>query len=431
LTHIWLLIFSTHLKKSEVDATSAHIKMNPFRSSTAFPPSKYGEEDFTYFLEFKPKEARYEQQWLEKASDFSLVEKTNWQRFPLTPHTNEYDPKHLDIINLPLAIPGAGDVLCNDTLFIRHDDIKVFQALFQNRMSVLLGNPGIGKSWLHWPILLFFINPNVYQVLVKEDLPTLFQPKVVLRFTGGGERCTIWYLDERVVQDVRLGAFKPEDLASLFNSPTTLLLWEPEAGEPVVQIPWEGLDKMRIWATVSPNDGRYEKGFCMHGFGVKIFMPCPLPEELKYMGAYMKPNVPQLLTPLYEPKAIEDSIRRFGPFTRHVLPASKRAFETSMSNRSKAISGLTVDQRMAVMRLPTIESKEPKETKISHWFLKYEVDRSSPEAYFFPSVSMTFASEETLILAQDEFSRLSLQQLIQHFVDHHSHVSDVVDPLLL
>ena len=70
------------------------------------------------------------------------------------------------IVRLPQVVPEQ-DALCSDTLWVTGHDLSVF-AVIRNRLrkAILLGNPGIGKSWWQWQYLLYSMRPDVYRTLV-------------------------------------------------------------------------------------------------------------------------------------------------------------------------------------------------------------------------------------------------------------------------
>jgi len=70
------------------------------------------------------------------------------------------EPEHeyedtLDVIKLPLPIPGEMLSDAPQFLIIRPDEYALFKCFGIHKRCILTGNPGISKSWFQWKFILF------------------------------------------------------------------------------------------------------------------------------------------------------------------------------------------------------------------------------------------------------------------------------------
>lgn len=110
----------------------------------------------------------------------------------------------LDVFKLPLPIPTKELKHKSEFIFVRPDEYELFiQFGITNRRSILLGIPGISKSWFKCKFILFCYCPNIFNALwkseciekvpnfdtagsEKEDLhPRFFMPEMIVYTTGG------------------------------------------------------------------------------------------------------------------------------------------------------------------------------------------------------------------------------------------------------
>jgi hypothetical protein len=178
--------------------------------------------------------------------------------------------KTLGIIKLPLPIPFLLDTLSSDTLFIRPDNYAIFRDLHNKNKTILLGYPGIFKSWFQWKFILYWCRPDIYmdlhpiisnvneensrtpvakplkvEDLVLEDcMETLLncnRPVQIVRALYGQE--SYMFKDNTLYYRKH----DPVDL-KMFTNEKDVILWEPsESKNPVT---YDGVTA-RIIATVS------------------------------------------------------------------------------------------------------------------------------------------------------------------------------------
>jgi hypothetical protein len=73
--------------------------------------------------------------------------------------------QYLDVVRLPIPIPQELAATAPDFLFISPDDIALFRSITNNQRSVLIGNPGISKSWFQWKFIIFCFRQDLFELL--------------------------------------------------------------------------------------------------------------------------------------------------------------------------------------------------------------------------------------------------------------------------
>jgi hypothetical protein len=82
-------------------------------------------------------------------------------------YTDDDYKQTLDVVRLPIAIPHEDGEKAPDVLFIRPDDIALFRSITNNKRSILIGNPGISKSWFQWKFILFCYCQDLFELVVR------------------------------------------------------------------------------------------------------------------------------------------------------------------------------------------------------------------------------------------------------------------------
>jgi hypothetical protein len=89
-------------------------------------------------------------------------------RIPTPEPEHDFDER-LYVIKLPMPIPTEEYSPVPQFLFIRADELVLFDCFGRNRWSILIGNPGISKSWFHWKFILLCYRQDLYQQLRSNE----------------------------------------------------------------------------------------------------------------------------------------------------------------------------------------------------------------------------------------------------------------------
>ena len=236
----------------------------------------------------------------------------------------------IDVIRLnKLGVPW--ECLGPQKLFVRQFYPDLLSEIRENKRSVLIGNPGIGKSFFQYYYLARILNPSLFGPLPPDCYGSTTPPKIVIRQEGTAAM-TIFDIANRQAEIV---AGCPSTLLRCFDPETSLYLMEPEVS---MAEPFIGGLFIPTLATVSPNPARY-KEFCKNG-GIAMYMPVFTLPELLAIGKYLLENehVPELLQPEYSSEQITKRFHQFGGIFRHVLPVSLDYLDLCRSSQSEAIS---------------------------------------------------------------------------------------------
>jgi hypothetical protein len=333
-------------------------------------------------------------------------------------HVGAFDSMH--IVRLPVGIPEQFE-LGSNTLWVTGDDLAVLKVIRSLPRTILLGNPGIGKSWLQWQYLLYSLRPDVYTTLCDDHkFPTNSNkdpgapPSVIIRYEASAKEATVFFLSESkiCVHSIRSMAY-PHTLCKLLDAPDTSFLFEP--GEDTASpVPYLGLVKLSIIATVSPDQRRY-KEFQKHG-GIRVYLPCPSKAEILVFAACVRPLVSEGEKKCFEAKKIIYRIDKFGPFPRYVLAYSDSARRGFDENRNFAVDDLR-NNNAALQRLAALDTIEIQSNDISapvsHWFLCYHADRKHQYPYSDASKYLVVSSQSTLNLVREMRDHVELQTKIR------------------
>ena len=332
-------------------------------------------------------------------------------------HVGAFNVMH--IVRLPLCVP-AQDVLGSDTLWVTGDDLAVFSAIRRHRKAVLLGNPGIGKSWWQWQYLLYSLCPDVYVKLLKNtEFPFNHEncrefPSVIIRYDAYWKETIVFKLNDvsntsqsgsTVAVEMTNDASHLYSICKRLDQQHTVLLFEPGAAT-YSTVPYKGLINMSVVATVAPDERHYKEFVKNHG--LRVYLPCPSKPEIIAIAAFMRSHVTPLL-PLhgFETASVEKRIDTLGPFPRYVLADSrtKAGLADVGITRDQAVKGLHGQALQHLAQLSPIEiSSDTSRALVSHWFLCFEVNRSHVRPYFAASTYLVVSSKSTMEIVRSKYN---------------------------
>jgi hypothetical protein len=311
--------------------------------------------------------------------------------------------KSLDVIKLPVPIPDSHNMFLSDFLFIRPDEYELFRSVHTHnrRYTLMIGNPGISKSWFQYKFILLWSRPDIYLALTTQPLITTLQydsqvnkvfltgsvegnlkemesllgckrPKKILRTVGGVQ--SLLFQNNEVYYKEHL----PADL-EFFVTEKDIILWEPGAAENPVE--YDGINAS-ILATLSPNRKHY-KYYARQG-PQRLYMPCPSEIQLQLMGQVFRQSVKSCPQHVQVPdiNVIHQRYLRYGPYIRPVLmwrDTERITYEAEQHDDAKRLTAGTLQRLLG--------SKQHVETDGTVYFglsprlARYSVDRSTAVNY--------------------------------------------------
>ena len=311
----------------------------------------------------------------------------------------------LDVVKLPMAIPEYDVEYAPEFLFIRPDDYDLFFCMHLRRKIILLGNPGISKSWFHWKYLLFCYHPELYNTFKPkhdaqevdmsdknqkkpakrsgekklptitkipradkfDDIPTI--PEVVVR-TVSGTRSQIFVVNSN--DSVKVVKHSPQDLQDFTTSNMTIL-WEPSSKK--TEVEYLGI-MAQIIATLSPDIDRY-KEFAKNG-AKPLYLPCPSEVQLRLMGQIIRDaNVGNVLD-----ETIQGRIQTYGPFTRLILSPDESILMDYKASRSREMGALG-KFNLGKLLANIVDISGQDGTQFSHRIVRYMVNRNDDKMDFY------------------------------------------------
>jgi hypothetical protein len=268
--------------------------------------------------------------------------------------------------------------LSPDLLFVRDFYPDLLKEIRKSRRCVLIGNPGIGKSYFQFYYLARIMNPSLFGPLPPDCFGSTEPPRFVIR-QEGTRRMTIYDVVNRRAERVEGNR---GTLLDCFDPETSLYLMEP--AESRIEPHFASL-YLPTLATVSPDSSRY-KEFCKNS-GKAVYMPTFTLKELQAIGKYQldEGKVPQELKEEYSPEQITERFRRYGGIIRHVLPESIYYSKTCIENQKKAIKSCDAHALLV--------SQDLEDHDVSHFIMQYSVKWVNTERPFW-DISLDFVSDD-------------------------------------
>ena len=244
--------------------------------------------------------------------------------------------------------------LFHGTIFVRSFYGRLAKQLISKNWSILLGNPGVSKSWFQWYLLYCIANKcGCYD--------STESPKVIVRQVASNLMTYYFPLSEEAYES-RTDPF----LLRQLDQRATLYLYEPGSR---LSGPFHDTYSGQIIATCSPDERRY-KEFQKNG-AIKFYMPCWTLDELQAVGAYIDSKCHEKLEVDFSPMAVSDRFKRFGGIFRYVLPHSKLGLLQAERNQLAVLTDTSLSDAYA--RYTSIEKTDDRKTNISHFVLQYNV----------------------------------------------------------
>ena len=266
--------------------------------------------------------------------------------------------------------PYDDDSWCSNAIFVRSFYPDLLASIRSSKKCVLIGNPGIGKSFFQYYYMARIFNPSLWGPLPPDYDGSCDAPKIIVR-QEGANKMTVFDVENMVAE-----LYRGIDitLVSCFDPKTTLYLMEPVRAleEPLAC-------NLPTLATVSPNIRRY-KEFCKNG-AIMYYMPLFTLKELLSIGEYMVANDGRLsknteLLAEFNQENIHKRYEEFGGIFRHVLPASLDYLDDVRLEKARAI--LAADASVL------LNSSDIEPINVSHFLMSLDAERKGKRAFKFP-----------------------------------------------
>ena len=288
------------------------------------------------------------------------------------------------------------------TVYVRSFYDRLLKSMWSHRRAVLIGNPGVSKSWFQWYIMYLLVNQVRDQAGVKDGFNEPI--KAIVRQTGS-DYFDIYVPKRDTVFQSKYCGFSLSNILRSLDPDTSLYLFEP--GSSKIEPTYMG-HNIRTIATCSPDTVRY-KEYCKNG-ALKYYMPCWTLAELKAIGNHIAEINPSLKE-FMSPQAIEEQYKRFGGIMRYVISNSKDADESWRIAQDEAIK----KTKAIDLFLPyvDIEKMDYKKDNISDFVLCYDVEQTK-----FRKRNMKITSDYALdpdMTEQDLFQSIQrLQEILKY-----------------
>jgi len=280
-------------------------------------------------------------------------------------------------------------------VYIRNFYSELLATVRKFRYSVLMGNPGIGKSIFQYYYLARIFNTQTFGTLPPNCFGNTNAPHKIIRQVG--KKNQIYNVRENSYQ--YLLANNPPNFTN-YNHEEDIYLYEPMElkNEPE-------FSSLPTLVTVSPDESRY-KEFCKNG-GVKLYLPNWTLEDLQTVGKHMSDIkcVPEGIS--YSSEAIQERYEDYGGIFRHVLPISLAQLESTAFSKNQAISEVNLN---TIFQIGNIENPQ-----ISHFIVTYtDIPKSGEDA--FRKRNLNIVNRRTLKKLTDLWKNVDLFQMIRTLI---------------
>jgi hypothetical protein len=351
---------------------------------------------------------------------------------PIPEPEHDFDER-LYTIKLPMPIPREMKKTMSQFLFLRPDELVLFQCLGNTDWSILIGNPGISKSWFQYKFILLCYRQDLYQQLMSNEAKEAmlsrasisegsresffelynkpFIPNLIVR-TIAGRKSLLFFVDRPM--NVLFIEHTPGKLSEITDGNSTIL-WEP-AGK---DSPVEYFDCIaRIIATVSPDLRRIHE---FQKYARKFYMTCPSELQIRLMGIIFRKYA-------MEEDSITDEkihlrIQKYGPFIRNALCWSDFEIKEYKTKRDKEINDVCAsDTSLCAAFASPVHIMENERLSLasstfSHRLARFVVDRDSTICCdTYRQAGYRFSSDEVLKLFNVEIAKLGIEQVMAHLI---------------
>jgi len=320
----------------------------------------------------------------------------------------------ISVVNLGMKLDINS--VSSDLLFVRDFYPSLLEDIRKNYRAILLGNPGISKSFFHYYYLARIINTSLFGSLPIDYYGSTNPPEIVVRQICG-EAIQVYDISNETVYQL---LDTNEIFTSLENDDQkSLYLMEP--GTTVKREPY--LKDVPTLITVSPDTSRYYQ-FQKNG-GVYFYMPCYTEQELLTIGNYLRGNkdvnppipsrLPEGMDEEYTEESLKNRFKQFGGIIRHVLPLSTENLDDTKAKQKQAIREVIKNnQAVHILSSSTIEDK-----KWSHFIAQYQVPiKTEGNKIRFRKPTLEITSQDIRDQLVAELGKFSIQDKIDTLISN-------------
>ena len=305
------------------------------------------------------------------------------------------------ITRIELPFPITDDEF-SKVLYERPFYNDLLKLIRSKKRFILIGNPGIAKSYFQYYYLARILNPSLFGPLPPDHLGSTESPKFIVRQVG---KSMFLYS----LEDSR--AFFSSDFSSMVlrllgaTHPSHSLYWYEPAETKDIPITWN--EDVPMLATVSADIRRYEEYQKFPGV-LKFYMPVWTEEELLCVGKDMRLRMEEgsALYDFFSPEKISDRFKKYGGIFRFVLTTSIDYLNDVDMSRKDALRKADVKQLLSSTDIQVQDA--------SSYVLHYDVVTKGEHAFMY--TSMKFASQEVEKFITRKTSSMPLSDAIEKMI---------------
>ena len=240
-------------------------------------------------------------------------------------------------------------------LYVRNFYNRLFEAMWTGRGNILLlGNPGVSKSWFQWYVMYRLVN-------CKERVHLSNPPEIIVRQLGS-DSLTFFFPNRDKVYTSEFSSAR--GILKRLDSSKAVYLYDPDG---VQQEPLRTCLKTIV--TCSPDRKTYHM---FRKCGVSTYyMPQWEVDELQAVARHIKGESGDDMNDLLSPEQVKERYYRFGGIIRYVIPTNPAYLRDIKALQEQAL----FNRNTSDLFLPgaSIEKTDDLKRNISHFLLRYVV----------------------------------------------------------
>eukprot|EP01124_Arcella_intermedia_P029574 TRINITY_DN6291_c0_g1_i1.p1 TRINITY_DN6291_c0_g1~~TRINITY_DN6291_c0_g1_i1.p1 ORF type:complete len:571 (-),score=72.83 TRINITY_DN6291_c0_g1_i1:50-1762(-) len=220
----------------------------------------------------------------------------------------------LDVLRLASPVASEEEETTLKFIYIRTFYNDLLTEIRKYRRTILIGNPGIGKSWFQYYYIARITQPELFESELPVDCYGLSTPPSVIIRQIADQKMLVYFVKEREVHRINSTHMS---IIECFAPKSSLYLFEP--GKTKIEPHYEELSIPTL-ETVSPDIIRYKE---FRKRAMKLYIPVWSLDEIKSIGQVLRDNnrfSPGLTIDYYKDDKIEDRYKEFGGILRYVFP---------------------------------------------------------------------------------------------------------------
>jgi hypothetical protein len=305
------------------------------------------------------------------------------------------------VVTLPHPILGPPDnAMSRRVLFFRNLDVALMKECEKVLRNLLIGSPGISKSWHLWKALVCYANEDLCKMFLPDSEKS--KPRAVA-FVADEIRVFFFSSKEKWQEasaHISTSDIKYNLVEGLCQLPNALVLYDKRDGV----VPGT-MYRVPLLASFSPDESRY-KEYAKQMHVKKRYVSCPTKFEIAAMVSCL-----EHYGGLGECPDSAEAMRRFdelGPFLRPITQLSSKEFQSQISLRDELIQQM-IPKTVEATLIKSIRVEKEVSDPLSHRLARFHTPNAR-DGDFLTTV-LRYASPGARAALRDHCAQVEIKDL--------------------